>query len=225
MSGSLTPAQETNLLQNSRILQSILDNSIPIIFLINKDGNFTVSEGKDLQTLGLAPGEVVGMSAYELYKDHPTIIKAIKKALRGQHSREEIHVEDQFFDVYYSPYYDEQGNIPGIIGMGINVTERVQALKDLRLLTEIVEQSTDSIIYTDPDFRITYVNQATEELFGWSLQELEGKTPDLFNAEPMSDEYQQNIYTTITKREIFTGEALNRRKDGSTFYCEMKISQ
>lgn len=220
----LTPAQETNLLQNSRILQSILENSLPIIFLIDQNGTFTISEGKDLQTLGLTPGEVVGMSAYELYKDHPKIIDAIKAALEGQHSREEIHVENQIFDVFYSPYYDEQGNIPGIVGMGINVTERVQALKYLRLLKEIVEQSTDSIIYTNPNFRITYINDATEKLFGWKLEELMGKTPDLLNAEPLSDEFQQNIYSTIAKRETFTGVALNRRKDGSTFNCEMKIS-
>ena len=222
--GHLTAAQETNLLQNSRILESILDNSLPIIFLIDKHGTFTVSEGKDLQTLGLTPGQVVGQSAYEIYKDYPEIINAIKKALTGQHCREEIHVEGQVFDVFYSPYYDEHGHIPGIVGMGINVTERVLALKELRLLTEIVEQSTDSIIYTDPEFRITYVNNATEELFGWSLQELQGKTPALLNAEPFSDEFQQKIYATISKREAFSGEALNRRKDGSTFYCEMKIS-
>ena len=216
--------KENSPWQNSEVLRTILKNSIPVIFMIDKEGIFTVSEGTDLQTLGLEPGEVVGQSAYELYQDNPAIINGIKTALAGNHYRAEISVGDQVFDVFYSPYHDTQGNIPGIIGMAVNVTGRVNAINELRRLTEIVEQSTDGIIYTDTQYRIMYINDAARKLFGWSLEEIRGNTPGLFNAEPLSDEYQQKIYDTVSKGETFNGEALNVRKDGSTFYCEMKIS-
>jgi PAS domain S-box-containing protein len=104
------------------------------------------------------------------------------------------------------------------------ITERKRAEEELRSLSAIVEQSVDSIVCTDTEFRITYVNNAAEELFGWSLDELKGKTPDLFNAEPLADEIQEQIYTTVSSRETYFGEALNVRKNGRMFYCQFKVS-
>jgi PAS domain S-box-containing protein len=105
-----------------------------------------------------------------------------------------------------------------------DITERKQAEKRLRSLTSMVEQSTDSIISTDTQFRITYMNPASEKLYGCSFDEVRGETPGIFNAEPNSDELQQAIYETISAGKTYTGEWLNKRKDGSTFYCQFKIS-
>ena len=65
-------------------LQSIVSNAPVIIFGLDADGVFTFSEGKGLQALGLKPGEVVGQSALEIYKNFPDVVKSLKRALNGE---------------------------------------------------------------------------------------------------------------------------------------------
>ena len=96
--------------------------------------------------------------------------------------------------------------------------------QDMREMAYLVEQSSDSIIQTDDNFRINYMNSAAEELYGWKFEEIAGEKPDIFNAEEASDEIQKEIYETIASGESYKGELLNKRKDGSTFYCHLVVS-
>ena len=95
---------------------------------------------------------------------------------------------------------------------------------EFKYLYLFADQLVDSIIITDSNFKISYVNSATEELYGYSQKELLGKTPDLLNAEPLSEQIQKNIYKKMATDEVWRGTHLNRRKDGSVFVCEYKIS-
>ena len=82
----------------------------------------------------------------------------------------------------------------------------------------------DSVVVTDSNFKITYINKQTESLYGYTAEELQGQHPVIFNAEPNVEEIQNRIYETLSAGNDYVGEALNRRKDGSTFICEYKIS-
>ena len=209
---------------SSGILDAIFENAQPVIYMLDAEGKFLVSEGKGLEALGLTPGQVVGLSAYDIYRDNPAIISGIQAALTGKYVREKIFVDGIVFDAFFSPYRDQNGKTIGVLGMAVDITDREQALLELRQMTQIVEQATDSIIYTDTNFEIKYINQAAVEMYGWQLKELFGKRPDVFNAEPLKDEFQQKIYDTVSSGEIFVGQAINIRKDGSTFDCEMRVS-
>lgn len=96
--------------------------------------------------------------------------------------------------------------------------------KENMKLADIVRQSADAIIQTDTEYRLSYMNASAEELFGYTFQELKGKTPDVLNASPQPHSYQQRIYETVSQGETFFGDCLNKRKDGSLFWCQMKIS-
>ena len=88
--------------------------------------------------------------------------------------------------------------------------------KKLHLLSSITKQVVDSVITTDLNYRITYVNPAYQKLYGYSEDELLGQSPDLFNVEPNSKQIQKDIYETVSSGNIWQGEVENRRKDGST---------
>lgn len=120
--------------------------------------------------------------------------------------------------------YDHEGHSLYSISTQLDITERKKAEEQLHFLSSMVEQSLDSIISTDTDFRITHINKAAEELFGWTLDELKGKTPEILNAEQEADEIQKQIYSALSSEQSYSAEALNRRKDGSTFYCQFRIS-
>jgi PAS domain S-box-containing protein len=127
---------ENALKESEAKFRSIVENASPIIFTIDKQGKFLLSEGKSLQNLGLEPGQVVGMSAYEVYKDFPKIIHGINEVLAGRTYRDVIHVGDIYFDVVYTPNKDDSGNYESIIGMAIDITDRVNAQKALKVSEE-----------------------------------------------------------------------------------------
>ena len=105
-----------------------------------------------------------------------------------------------------------------------DITESHKAEEKSLFMDPITEHVSDSIIVTDTDYKITHVNRATEILYGYSREELIGQSPDIFNAEPLSDEIQEDIYRTVAGGKEWSGSHLNKRKDGSTFICELKVS-
>jgi len=111
-----------------------------------------------------------------------------------------------------------------VIGVCTDITQRRQAEEQQRFLSAVTEQVSDSIIVTGLDFRITYVNAASQQLFGYTAAELVGQKPDFLNASPLSDEVQRSIYDTVTSGDVWYGSLPNRRRDGSTFICELKVS-
>ena len=95
--------------------------------------------------------------------------------------------------------------------------------KSLRLLSSITENISESVIATNAEFEITYLNRKAEELFGYRREEVKGQSPAIFNADPTADGIQARLYETVASGAVYVGEHLNRRKDGSTFLCEFKV--
>jgi PAS domain S-box-containing protein len=122
------------------------------------------------------------------------------------------------------PFYDDDGRLLGYRGLDHDITERERIENEMRFLSSVTQQVTDSIVITDTSYRITYVNAATEDLFGYRSGELIGKSPEIFNAEPQASEIQQDIYARVSSGETWFGEIKGKRKDGSTLQCECKVS-
>lgn len=124
-------------------MAAIIKNCKPVIFVIDLEGKFLLSEGRDLKALGLTAGQVVGMSAYEMYKDYPAITNGIKKALVGKSSEKQVFVKgpngDLIFDTFFSPYSNDAGEIEGCLGMALDVTGGVEDQIELREKMEQME--------------------------------------------------------------------------------------
>jgi PAS domain S-box-containing protein len=86
----------------------------------------------------------------------------------------------------------------------------------------------DAVIVTDTEGIITSVNARTEELFGYSSNELLGKPVDLLVADELRDHHRslrQAYYTNLTVRPMGVGLPLRgQRKDGSSFPVEVSLS-
>lgn len=123
-------------LDDSAAFRRIVENSGPIIFMIDKKGIFLLSEGRSLAALGLKPGQVVGQSAYEIYRDYPEIIKNMNEALAGKTVRGQIAVkgvkEEVHFDIFYSPLSDANGTVEAIVGMAVDITELINTKDQLK---------------------------------------------------------------------------------------------
>ena len=165
---------EEALRESEGKFRSIVTNTEEILFMLDNNGIFTLSEGKGLNKLGLKPGQVVGLSAYDFYKDFPEIIKGIKTALGGERFIDKIAIGDIYFDIWYSPNINDNGDILGLIGMAVNITGQVKAentiKKNERELNYIVNSGNVYIIKTDLNGNYTFVNQKFMENFGWIFE-------------------------------------------------------
>jgi PAS domain S-box-containing protein len=93
-----------------------------------------------------------------------------------------------------------------------------------RLLVQSLESARDGIMITDLQGTIIKVNQALEQLTGYSRQELLGQTPRLLKSSAHPLELYQEMWQCILARRSWQGELTNRRKDGTVFQASLTIS-
>jgi PAS domain S-box-containing protein len=114
------------LIESENRYRTVVSNTPIISFVVDNKGIFTLSDGKGLIKLGLKPGQIVGLSVYDVYKDYPIIIESVNKCLNGKSIRQELTVDGIVFDVFYSPIFDNDGNVAKVIGVATDITERKQ---------------------------------------------------------------------------------------------------
>ncbi len=95
-----------------------------------------------------------------------------------------------------------------------------------RLLEASMEESFNSVVITEakPGYPIIYVNPAFCELTGYGPHEVTGKSPAILQGPKTDKEVLQQLNQKIADGELFHGQAINYRKDGSEFMMEWKIA-
>ena len=93
-----------------------------------------------------------------------------------------------------------------------------------KIFADMIQQSTDAIIYTNPDFTINFVNRTAEEMFGWTLPEIKGKPITILHDQELTSEQKKEMFSNLYSGKAHEFEGIRKCKDGSTFYCQIKIS-
>jgi len=109
-----------------------------------------------------------------------------------------------------------------VFSMGHDITERKLAEAQKDRLTAAVEQSAESIVITDAEGVIEYVNPAFERITGYSRAEALGNNPRLLKSGQQDDAFYADLWRTISAGKIWRGQMVNRRKDGG-FYTESNV--
>jgi len=91
-------------------------------------------------------------------------------------------------------------------------------------LAAAVEQAADGVVLTDTDGTIQYVNPAFTTLTGYSREEVVGKNPRALKSGCHTKEFYGELWTTILSGKVWQGAITNRRKDGTLYDEEMRIS-
>ncbi len=96
--------------------------------------------------------------------------------------------------------------------------------EDNRRLRMGVEQSPISIVFTDPEANIVYVNPFFEKLTGYSLHEVRGKNPRVLKSGQTPGSTYKELWDKVTQGEVWKGEFLNRKKNGELYWESAVIS-
>lgn len=141
-----------------KIIQTVLYDSPFVIFLLDSDGKFLVSEGKSLSRFGIKAGEIVGMSIYDLYKEsHPEYIEHFLQCLFEDsfHVKTTVYGKEENKQAFKTLYIRiDRGEETYVLGMALDVFEEAEEIEELNralyfkgiLLDKHIEVSIESII-------------------------------------------------------------------------------
>ena len=110
------------------------------------------------------------------------------------------------------------------VGTLTDISERKRAEESLRTLSRAVEQSPVSIVITDQDGNIQYVNPKFEAITGYVMAEVLGQNPRILSSKEKSSQEYREMWATLTSGNAWQGEFHNRRKDGTFFWEQASIS-
>jgi PAS domain S-box-containing protein len=128
--------QKEEALHTSEAIRTVVATMPVLLFALDRVGVYTLSEGAVLNALGRKPGEVVGRSIFEVYRDVPQIQDHVRRALAGEAFSALVEVRGVALETWYSPLRDPSGAVIGVIGAAVDITQRVKAEQQLRLSEE-----------------------------------------------------------------------------------------
>jgi len=95
---------------------------------------------------------------------------------------------------------------------------------DIRLLEAAFQAAYDVIVITDREGRILWVNPSFTRVTGYSSEEVLGQNPRLLKSGRHEPAYYNSLWETILRGEVWRGEFINRRKDGTLYNEEKTIT-
>ena len=218
-------------IQRERVFSDAIINGMPgIFYLFNEEGKF-LRWNENFE-------KVSGYSAAEIAALHPTdLFEGAEKELIRQRIEQVFETGYAFAEADFlsrdgerTPHYltgvrVELNGQTCLLGVGVDITERKRAEKALTDLSRAVNASGDIVFMTDKDGMITSVNSQFSDLYGYSPDEVVGKTtPRILKSGKQGPEVYQRFWQKIRRGELFRGEMFNKAKDGRLIPIEETVN-
>jgi two-component system, cell cycle sensor histidine kinase and response regulator CckA len=146
-------------------LRTAVDHAPIILFGTDLEGIITVSEGAGLRGMGVKPGELVGKSVFDLYRDHPGVLANTRRVLqKGETFTSVNEVGAVVLESWMAPLNDAGGELVGLIGVSTDVTERLRLERQMtqadrlsalgRLAASVAHEINNPLAYTMEAIRL-----------------------------------------------------------------------
>ncbi len=201
------------------------------IYIQAEDGSFLdVNEGAEKMYgyprsyfIGKSPVDVAAPGKNDMHK----VFEHFRKALQGEPQQFEFwgrRSNGEAFPKNVRLYKGQYFGQNVVIALAQDITEQKRVEERLRELTDAIEQSPVSVIITDLEGKIEYVNPKFTQVSGYEYSEVIGEKPNILKSGLMPQKVYEEIWSTISSGKVWQGELLNKRKDGTLFWEYARIS-
>lgn len=121
------------------------------------------------------------------------------------------------------PIRDDSGTVTNFLGYQQDITNEKHYERDLSLFKSQAEESKKSILITDPDGTIQYVNPAFERLNGYTASEALGRNPRMLKSGQHDEEFYAELWDTITAGKVWEEEIVNKTRSGELYRATLTI--
>ncbi len=213
------------------LLMAAVDASPMGIAVLNREGNVMVWNPAAERIFGWQKAEVFGRPLPTVPPDkHAEHQALLDRALAGE-ALVGIEVVRQKKDgslinigLWTAPLHDDQGDAYSVVGIMVDITDRKQAERQIRLHATALQAAANGIVITDREGTIIWINSAYTRLTGYSAEEAIGQTSRLLKSGAHDQAFYHNLWETILAGRVWQGETVNRRKDGSLYTEDQTIT-
>ncbi|WP_158607343.1 PAS domain S-box protein [Rhodohalobacter sp. SW132] len=195
----------------------IFENAPIGIVHFDKTGKLTDCNDQFVKILGSSKEKLVGIDLPDLPDQR--VSDAVKKALNGENGQYEGHYRSITSGnvipvrAQFTPLIEGEQTVGGI-GLIEDISEQVSLHRMLTKFRLGINRSSNPIYITDTDGYIQYVNPAFEMHYGFTSEEVLGKTPRILKSGKQRDDFYKDFWEKITTGESAEGELINRTKEG-----------
>ncbi|GAB4296979.1 MAG: hypothetical protein Kow0096_14720 [Thiohalomonadaceae bacterium] len=215
-----------------RIFSLALEQSADSVIITDHDRTIEYVNAAFERIRGYRREQVLGRNA-TMFKNElndPVLYQRFHEALhRGEIFRATLANRRADGTPYYeevaiSPVRDSTGAITHYISISKDVTERIHSEAELRKLSQAIEQSISSVIITDTQGVVEYVNPQFSRTTGYSADEVRGNKLSLIKSGRTPVERYREMWHTLQQGKVWEGELLNKRKNGELYWELVSIS-
>lgn len=207
------------------------------LYVTGTDANIVYINPMGCQILGYQKEELLGKSAHYTFHAHngnQNIPLEECPILCGVHEEGSMQSANETFlakegkiisvEINSRALYQD-AKIYQIVTMFKDVTIKKELEERMKLLTKALESSANAIVITDKDAHVEWANPAFEKLTGFKILDILGKQPKEFiSSGKQSPSFYKDMWDTILTRQPWSGEIVNKRKDGTLYYEDLSIT-
>ena len=221
---------EEALKQSEERYRTLFQDATNGILIVKPEGEILDANPALAQLLGLPRSELIGLPIQQFYWDPADRSKF----------RQEMHTVGFIKDfnwivkrkdgtkrhclVNSSVWRDKNDQLIGYLSIVRDVTEEKQGEEERVRLVTAVEQAAESIVVTDTDGIIQYVNPAFERITGYSAQEAIGQKTEILKSGEHDQAFYEAMWGILKNGGVWSGRIINKAKDGKIFEEEATIS-
>lgn len=225
---------ENRMRESRNLLRSIIDTIPGRVWWKDLDCVFMGSNIQHSLDAGFEdPHSLVGQCDYDIHSkeladryiaDDIDVMQSGNSKL-GMHEPVILHDgTTRWMEINKVPLRNEKGEIIGTVGTAQDITARLENETERLRLSTAIEQSPESIIVTDAEGTIQYVNPAFEKNTGFMKNESIGQNPRMLQSKEHDQSFYIALWDTISSGKIWEGRFINRRKDGALFTEDASIA-
>jgi PAS domain S-box-containing protein len=176
---------------------------------------------------GYTREEAIGQHAMDLILPEEVhelvdgIYQSLMEQTGGMHSINKNVTKDGSIIIcewFNTTLVDKEGKPIGVASICNDITEQKQAEQSIRKLSQAIEQSPVSIVITDSEGKIEFVNSKFTQITGYSFNEIKGENPSILKSGETKDHEYRQLWETITDGGVWQGVFHNRKKNGELFW-------
>lgn len=224
---------EEKLLHEEKLLYTLIDNLPATIYVKDAKCRKIIINRTDLELIGGRLEDIIGKTDLELfdneigqrgYADDKTVIDTGVAVLNREEDFYDANGVQRWLLTSKIPLTNENEEIIGLVGIGLDITEQKQAQEKILKLSKGIEQSPTSIEITDINGIIEYVNPKLCETTGYSSEEIIGQHARILKSKEMPEEIYSDLWKTISSGNVWRKELINKKKDGSLFWESVTLT-
>jgi two-component system sensor histidine kinase/response regulator len=216
---------EEKLRQSENMFRTLTENTTAGIVIYDEE-HFLYANPAILEMLGYTEEEMKKMHFWEVvYPYDRDLVK--ERGRKRIHKQEDIPRRYEFRlltksgEVKWIDFTAGYINFNGIdagLGSAFDITAQKQAMDQVRLLSTVSEQSPLSVVITDLDAKIEFVNHSFTEITGYSPEEVLGQNPRILKSGKTPQKVYDALWTALLQGNTWRGEFINRKKSGVLYY-------